>query len=330
VTLPQGFSVRLGHGLLTAPGDDVLIGGSLLTAIRLSARAKTYVSGGAVTVSDQSSATLARRLLATNLAHPDFTNDPALQTDQLTVVLPVRDRADQLAFALEALQPLLCIVVDDASRDPNAVSDVCARYQAEYIALKRNVGPAGARNVGLSCVRTPFVAFVDSDVTVTCDSLLLLSRHFADPAVALAGPRVVGRPRASSPRWFERYDAMASSPHPRPTAKLRPAGRGRRMVTQRLPRRPSSRHAGRVDAGMRVGEDVDLVLRLVAAGHCVRLRPQHHCRTRYETYSQGMAGPQICLRNRWRPTRRSTSPRHRTSSPDGFTGGSGDRASSTP
>jgi len=188
VTLPQGFSVRLGHGLLTAPGDDVLIGGSPLTAIRLSARAKTYVSGGTVTVSDQSSATLARRLLATNLAHPDFTNVPALQTDQLTVVVPVRDRPDQLAHTLEALHPLRCIVVDDASRDPNAVSDVCARYRAEYSALKRNVGPAGARNVGLSCVRTPFVAFVDSDVTVTCGSLLLLSRHFADPAVALAGP----------------------------------------------------------------------------------------------------------------------------------------------
>jgi hypothetical protein len=54
----------------------------------------------------------------------------------------------------------------------------------------------GARNVGLAVTSTPYVAFVDSDVEVHAEALLLLTGHFADPSVVLVGPRVVGHTHA--------------------------------------------------------------------------------------------------------------------------------------
>ena len=50
-----------------------------------------------------------------------------------------------------------------ASLEPHAVAQVAARHGAEVVPLAVNVGPAGARNAGLAAVRTPYVAFVDSD-----------------------------------------------------------------------------------------------------------------------------------------------------------------------
>jgi len=89
----------------------------------------------------------------------------------------------------------------------------------------------------------------------------------------LAGPRVVGRPRASSPRWFERYDAMASSlTLGRQPSNVRPGAVVAWLPSACLVARVAAIQDG-FDAGMRVGEDVDLVLRLVAAGRCVRYDP---------------------------------------------------------
>ena len=86
------------------------------------------------------------------------------------------------------------------------------RDAARQIRLRRNVGPAGARSAGLAQVRTPFVAFVDPDVSVGTPALLRLARHLAaDPRLALVGPLVRSRSRGPRPRWFERYDEACSS-----------------------------------------------------------------------------------------------------------------------
>jgi glycosyltransferase involved in cell wall biosynthesis len=131
------------------------------------------------------------RLLATNLGEPDLSQVGGVAPYDLTVVIPTRDRPEQLDRALAALRPLRCIVVDDASRSPEAVAEVARRYWAVLVRLMVNVGPAAARNAGLTTVTTPYVAFVDSDVEVGAGDLLALSGHFADPNVALVGPRVV-------------------------------------------------------------------------------------------------------------------------------------------
>jgi mycofactocin system glycosyltransferase len=279
MTLPHGFTVRLAQDLVTTKDGDVLVGGSPLSALRLSPTARQRLAHGSLTVTDSATAHLARRLLTSNLAYPDLSARPAAHADELTVVIPVRDRAAQLDRALIPLAALSCIVVDDASHEPTSVADVAARHGAELVTLDVNGGPAAARNAGLRRVRTPYVAFVDSDVQVSAAALLRLTRHFADPDVALVGPRVLGRPTTAQPRWFERYDAVASSlTLGRTPSNVRPGAAVAWL--------PSACLVGRVDAlgdgfdpAMRVGEDVDLVWRLVEHGRGVRYDPDvtaHH------------------------------------------------------
>lgn len=276
MTLPRGFRVRLAISVLRADGGRLLVGGSPLTVMRLTTRATSLLEHDRVTVADSASAHLAERLLATNLGIPDLSTSPSIGAPNLTVVIPVRDRPAQLDRALAALRPLRCLVVDDASRSPAAVTEVAYRHGADVVPLTTNLGPAGARNAGLAKVATPYVAFVDSDVEVTAANLLLLTRHFHDPAVYLVGPKVVGVARSPRPRWFERYDAAVSSltlgdvP-----GSVRPGAAVAWL--------PSACLVGRTDAlvdgfdeSLRVGEDVDLVWRLVQSGTRVRYDPSVH------------------------------------------------------
>jgi mycofactocin system glycosyltransferase len=185
----------------------------------------------------------------------------------------VKDRQAQLHRTLQALAPLHCIVVDDASDDPAATARVARDHGAVLVRLATNVGPAAARNVGLSRVSTPYVAFVDSDIDVRAVDLLRLTRHFADPAVVLVAPRVEGQVQSSAPRWFEKYDALRSSLSLGTTAAhVRPGSTVGWLPSACLVGRTSSL-AGGFDAGLRVGEDVDLVWRLVAGGTSVRYDP---------------------------------------------------------
>lgn len=274
---PAGFAARLRTDLLST-ADELLVGGSPLRALRLSSAARSYLRGGRVVVGDARSAEIAARLLDGNLAEPDFEDLPGggrVDPEDVTVVVPVRDRAEQLDRCLSALRPLVCLVVDDASLDRVPVATVVARHGAALTSLDRNLGPAAARNAGLAQVRTPYVAFVDSDVEVAASELLALARHFGDERVALVGPLVKGTCRSSRPRWFERYDAAASSLDLGPNgARVQPGATVAWLPSACLIGRAEVvRAAGGFDERMRVGEDVDLVWRLVGAGHVVRYDP---------------------------------------------------------
>lgn len=274
--LPDGFRVTLDPRAVHVDAERLLVGGSPVTALRLSPTAASYLARGQVTVTDADSAVLAERLVATNLAHPDPDASPPVEPVDLTVVVPVRDRPDQLDRCLVALHPLAVVVVDDASHDPAAVAAVVQRHGATLVTLTVNVGPAGARNAGLARVTTPVVAFVDSDVEATADALLRLTRHLADPAVALVGPRVAGHTRSARPRWFERYDAAASSLTLGTTPNtVRPGAAVGWLPSACLVGRTGvlGGAIGGFDVDLRMGEDVDLVWRLVSAGHRVRYEP---------------------------------------------------------
>jgi len=275
--LPVGFRVRLRENLRVSESGDVVMGGVPLRVLRLRPAAAALVRRGEIRVEDATSRAVATRLLETDLALPvlDRTDpDPGL----VTVVIPVRDRADSLDSLLALLRPqsgpqLQCVVVDDASADRCAIAEVCERRGAQLIPLDHNVGPAAARNIGLSRVTTPLVAFVDSDVRVTAKDLVGLTRHFADPGLAIVAPRVVGRAPESGARWFERYGAEHGSLDLGDTPSLVRRGAAVSYLPSACMVAAVDLLGDGFDPRLRVGEDVDLVWRVESSGWRVRYDP---------------------------------------------------------
>jgi mycofactocin glycosyltransferase len=273
MTLPLGFRVRVGADVRIHDGGRTLVGGSPLRVLRLKEPAPALGRGQVLEVADRTTATVAERLLAANLAAPVL---PAAGDAELTVVVPIRDRADRLDRLLGGLTGLPVIVVDDASHDPAAVAAVAVRHGARLVALTDNVGPAGARNAGIAEVRTPYVAFVDSDVVVEAAALRGLAGHFADPRVAAVGPRVQGVARSANPRRFERWDVDGLSLDlGEVPALVRPWSKVGWLPSACLVVRVADLGERTFDEDRRVGEDVDLVWRLIQSGRHVRYDPAY-------------------------------------------------------
>lgn len=273
--LPAGTWVRVSSRTWTRDSGRTLIGGSPARLVRLGTRAAELTAAGSWTVSDRATSNLADRLVERGLADPDPGSLPVVLPADLTVVVPVRDRVGQLSRLLASLQGLDVIVVDDASRDPGAVAAAAAEHGAHLIPLSSNIGPAGARNRGIRAVGTQYVAFVDSDVTVTPEALLLMARHFADPRVAAVGPRIRGVPTSGTRQWFERYEESSSSFDFGPRAMLvRPHTSVAWLPSACLVVRLDDLTAANgFNSDLRIAEDVDLVWRLSASGRHVRYEP---------------------------------------------------------
>ncbi|MFC8517190.1 mycofactocin biosynthesis glycosyltransferase MftF [Streptomyces sp. NPDC057257] len=282
--LPPGSVVELGSQVRQYDGGRVLVGGAPPRLVRLAAAAGPLLKNGRIRLDTPPAARLAERLVALGLAHPVVAELPPLETASVTVVVPVRDRAQELDRLLAGIgDGTPVVVVDDGSRAPLAVARVAARHGARLIALAENRGPAAARNAGLRQVRTPYVAFTDSDVVLAPDTLPTLLRHFNDPRLAAVAPRVLGLD-TPAPGWLSRYEAARSSldlgPHP---ALVHPRSRVAWIPSACLVARVDALGTG-FDERLRVGEDVDLVWRLAAEGRRIRYDPtvtvghDHHTR----------------------------------------------------
>lgn len=285
--LPDGFTVELAPGTHRSQDGRLMLGGSPLRLLRLTAAAVRLLESGRFTVRGAASAALARRLLDTGVAHPRPAPavGPAADT---TVVIPVRDRADQLDRLLAALRAdpstarLPVLVVDDGSWDPAALAPVALRHGAGLLVHPYNRGPAAARNTGLRQARTAYVAFVDSDVVPEPGWLAPLLAQFADPVLALAAPRVIALPVAA-PGLLDRYEEVRSP--------LDIGGReGPVVPVSALSYVPSATIVVRrsaigtgFDEAMRVGEDVELCLRLHEAGWRLRYVPSARVSHRHRT-----------------------------------------------
>ncbi|MFE9924565.1 mycofactocin biosynthesis glycosyltransferase MftF [Streptomyces sp. NPDC005774] len=274
MTLPVGFVVALDRHTRVVDGGRALLGGFPTRLLRLAPRARRLLTGRTIVVRDAASGLLADRLLELGMANPVVDALPPNLDPRYTVVVPVRDRARQLGRLLGSVGPgHPVIVVDDGSRDPEAVAAVAARHGARLLVLSANVGPAGARNAGLRLVTTPFVVFADSDVVLAPDTVPTLLRHFADPRLAMAVPRITGLPTAAAPTWIGRYENARSSldlgAHP---AAVRPGSPVSWASTACAVARVDALTGG-FDERMRVGEDVDLCWRLVEKGRRVRYEP---------------------------------------------------------
>lgn len=271
--LPECTALRLDAGIRRQDGGRTLIGGSPLRLLRLGSRGVTIVddlAAGAPVGTDPVRVALARRLLDGGLAHPVPGEAPPLTVG---VVVPVRGHGTELDTLLTRLAPLelAVTVVDDGTDDAGAIARV-VDGRATVLRHEISRGPGAARNTGWRATATDLVAFVDADVTPVDGWLDGLVRHFADPAVAAVAPRVRA---ADGPTLLDRYEAHHSpldlGPDP---ARVVPGGRVGYVPTATIVHRRTVLDAlGGFDEALRVGEDVDLVWRTVAAGHTVRYEP---------------------------------------------------------
>jgi len=220
---------------------------------------------------------LGRRLVDAGMAHPRPRSvGSGAERLSVTVVVPARDRPDLLDRCLTSLgSEVPVVVVDDASRRPHRVAAVCRDHGAQLLRREVNGGPGAARNTALDLIDTDLVAFVDSDCTVGPEWLDGLVWQFADPVLAAVAPRIRPEPTEGSARpgalarFTDRHSALDLGAI---ESEVGPERAVRYVPTAALVARRCAL-AGGFDEGLRVGEDVDLVWRLLDAGWHVRYAP---------------------------------------------------------
>ena len=276
----------------------MLVGGSPVRVLRLTPAGARQVArwfSGAPVAGGDAPRVLARRLLDAGIAHPDWTafsgTGGVPGPGVVTVVIPVRDRHAELARCLCGLvsqdnSKTRVIVVDDASADPGAIAAIAAAHGARVIHRRVNGGPGAARNTGLAAASTELVAFLDSDCVPAPGWLDRLLPHFGDPTVGAVAPRIVAREAGTS--WLARYEGASSTLDmgARPSI-VRPGARVSYVPGAALVVRRTAAGAGFAD-GMFVGEDVDFIWRMSAAGWRVRYEPAavmgHDHRVRFRAW----------------------------------------------
>ena len=277
--LPAGFGVALDPRVRRVDAGRVLIGGSPLRLVRLSdagRRTLDRLASGCTVDGPGATATLARHLVATGLAHPRPPLRPRGGVAAVAVVIPVRDRPDGLARTLAGVGPVAeLVVVDDGSVDAGATAAVAAAAGATLLRNPRARGPAAARNRGLRATTAPVVAFVDSDCEPAAGWLDGLLPHLDDPLVGLVAPRVAAPRPAPGDGALARYEAVRSALDMGPGEAAVRSGGAVPYVPSAvlLVRREAALAAGGFDETLRLGEDVDFVWRLTAAGWTARYEP---------------------------------------------------------
>ena len=226
---------------------------------------------------------LGQRLSEAGLAHP-VPPPGGPGPDEVTCAVPVRDDPEGLTLLLASLEthqpaPASVLIAEDGSHDPGVIADIASRGCARLIQRDVARGPAAARNEAWRATDSPIVAFLDADVEVTAGWLAPLLAHFADPAVAAVAPRVRAPDHEdTSLNGFERHcspldmGALPSMVGPRRRVRYVPSAAV-------LFRRDALEALGGFDEDLRLGEDVDLIWRVVAAGWTVRYEPSvvvHH------------------------------------------------------
>jgi mycofactocin system glycosyltransferase len=291
----MGMPVELDPETVIKP-DGTVFGGSPARLFRLNpAGQEAFSQLRTGVVGSAAAAALGRRFSDAGLVHPRRQGLPEDAEQRqpregvVTVVVPVRDRAAELDRCLTGLAGPVgpdgagrravaeVVVVDDASLDPQAVADVARRHGARLIARTVNGGPGPARNSALREVQTPLVAFLDSDCLPPAGWVDDLVGHFDDPLLAVVAPRIVAAGRDAQ-TFAERFSQA------RPVldlgglpARVAPLSRVSYLPTAAIILRRSALEdvSGKpgFDEGLRYGEDVDLVWRLLEAGWRVRYDP---------------------------------------------------------
>lgn len=292
-TLPQGFRARISLGATLWAGGRVLVGGSPWKVSTLAPAVQDLVlrlrSAGAagVTLHSPRDRTAARVLLDRGFAECAPHSPRRSTLEDVDIVIPVLDDPDRLRELLATLPANRVLVVDDGSTNPTATEGVALAAGARILRHDVNRGPAAARNTGLHNTTAPIVAFIDADCLADPTWPTGLLRHFDDPAVAAAAPRI--KPINMGQGLLERYESSRSSLDMGGQPELvRPGARLGFVPSAALVVRRSAIQAAGFDEDLRLGEDVDLIWRLAESGWLVRYDPtvtiHHRTRTRLRSW----------------------------------------------
>jgi len=117
---------------------------------------------------------------------------PISDFPDVSIIIPVRNRPDDIASCLQSLQELNypgdkveIIVVDDASTDHTP--DMASRFGVRLIPLKQHKQAAYCRNLAARHSRGDLLAFIDSDCRCDPEWLRELVPAFKDRTVAAVG-----------------------------------------------------------------------------------------------------------------------------------------------
>jgi mycofactocin system glycosyltransferase len=196
----------------------------------------------------------------------------------VSVIVPVRNRADDIAACLDSLlrlryppDKLDLIVVDDASEDRTA--EVVSKFPVHLISVSRRSQASFCRNVGAQKAKGEILAFTDSDCQADALWLRELLPAFREPGVGVVGGVVDSVFEAKA---TDRYEKVKSSLHMGPWFR-------RSDETDRFFYVPSCNLLTRKDlfaelggfrADLHVGEDVDYCWRAQDRGFEVEYRPR--------------------------------------------------------
>ena len=290
--IPLRYRLRQGVRLEAAgDGSWRVVSGVPLSALRVNAAAARLLelARGGVSVGDLAAALSLPEERCLQLCDGfrrrgilDVSAAPAADAPlpSVTVVVPTKDRAGELAECLAALarldypkDRLAVIVVDDGSADPEAVARVAAAHGAGCIVNERNLGPAGARNRAAREATSELLAFVDSDCVADAGWLRALAPYFVWERVGAVAGRTLGYYRESR---LARYEEVSS-----------PLDMGARLLFEAegpnslyaptcnlLVRRSVFAELGGLREELRLGEDVDFCWRLRESGRVLLYAPE--------------------------------------------------------
>ncbi len=282
--MPVQF-LRITHDVNFFDHGRIVLGGTPRRLVRLNAPAarlmhKLLLAGSAgVALDTDLERSVGRTLIDRGLAQPVvFGHGKSEQDWEAEVVIPTRDRADKVDRLLTSMARPDVLVIDDASYNAEALIDVVTRAHGRLVRHDINTGPAGARNTGLRHTTAPFIAFIDSDCIASPTWPQELLEHFDDPNVALVASRIVNRGQGHGllDAYETRHGALDGGFDP---TTVEPGALLESVPSAAIVIRRSALDGQGFDENLRIGEDLDLIWRLVQSGWVIRYEPNsvvHH------------------------------------------------------
>ena len=199
-----------------------------------------------------------------------------IRTPAVSIIIPVYNRANTV---LESVNSVLrqtwtdfeLLIVDDGSTD--TTREVVSRIndpRVQLLQTPKNMGPSGARNVGIKAARAPWTAFQDSDDEWLPTKLALQMARLQEPQTnwigAYCGMMILSEPDTADARTTASY-----LPSPEVSVVegdvLPSILRANVISTQLLVARTDIlRQAGGFDENLPALVDWDLAIRLAALG----------------------------------------------------------------